>query len=134
MLLANALAPFIKLSKISYNPVSTNEILPAIGLLFILCGTWQFITKLQLNHSVSSSTLICPSEENEMSNHLRAVMSLMDQGFVVWDKNDRIITCNQIFQNFLDYPDDLIQPGTHLSQLIRYRTNLGGYDEGYREQ
>jgi signal transduction histidine kinase len=134
LLLANALAPFIKLSKISYNPASTNEILPAIGLLFILYGTWQFITKLQLNHSVSSSTLICPSEENEMSNHLRAVMSLMDQGFVVWDKNDRIITCNQIFQNFLDYPDDLIQPGTHLSQLIRYRANLGGYGEGDREQ
>jgi PAS domain-containing protein len=134
LLLANALAPFIKLSKISYNPASTNEILSAIGLLFILYGTWQFITKLQLNHSVSSSTLICPSEENEMSNHLRAVMSLMDQGFVVWDKNDRIITCNQIFQNFLDYPDDLIQPGTHLSQLIRYRANLGGYGEGDREQ
>ena len=39
LLLANALAPFIKLSKISYNPASTNEILPAIGLLFILYGT-----------------------------------------------------------------------------------------------
>ena len=58
LLLANALAPFIKLSNISYNPASTNEILPAIGLLFILYGTWQFTTKLQLNHSVSSSTLI----------------------------------------------------------------------------
>jgi hypothetical protein len=34
----------------------------------------------------------------------------------------------------LDYPDDLIQPGTHLSQLIRYRANLGGYGEGDREQ
>jgi len=61
-------------------------------------------------------------------------MSLLDQGFVVWDKNDRIITCNQIFQNFLDYPDDLIHPGTHLSQLIRYRADLGGYGEGDQEQ
>jgi PAS domain-containing protein len=133
-LLVSALAPFINVFTISLSLGSTNEPLTAMGLVILLYGCWQLITKLQLNHSGAYNTLTQHSDEDEMSNHLKAAMSLMDQGFVVWDKDDKIITCNQIFQEFFGYPDHLIHPGTHLSQHIRYRAERGGYGDVDHEQ
>ena len=134
LLLAVLLAQLIAFTKTGTGSSSPTALFNGLGLLIFLYACWQFWVKIQLNHPLPPYLTAPLSRGDEMSRHLRAVMSLMDQGFVVWDKNDRIITCNKIFQKLLNYPDYLIQPGTHLSQLIRYRVDLGGYGKGDREK
>jgi signal transduction histidine kinase len=134
LLLAGLFAQLLDFTKIGIGSSSPTALLNGLGLVIFLYACWQLWVKTQLNHPAPPHLTTPLSSEEEMSRHLRAVMRLMDQGFVVWDKNDRIITCNKIFQKFLDYPDHLIQPGTHLSQLIRYQADLGRYGKGDREK
>jgi diguanylate cyclase (GGDEF)-like protein/PAS domain S-box-containing protein len=45
------------------------------------------------------------------------IAAVIDDGLVVYDRNGRLVWCNQTFQGFYGYTDSQVAPGTHYSEL-----------------
>ncbi len=51
-------------------------------------------------------------------------------GISIFDAQLRLILTNRQTQKLLEWPDDLIRPGTHLEEIVRYNALRGDYGEG----
>jgi len=51
---------------------------------------------------------------------LDVALNSIDQGFVVWDDDDRLIICNDQFRKLWGYPAEIVKPGVRATDLIRY--------------
>ena len=56
---------------------------------------------------------------------LQAAVEAASEGFVVWDENDRLVTCNSVYRNFFRGAEQLVSPGNTFETIIR-----AGYDRG----
>jgi PAS domain S-box-containing protein len=56
---------------------------------------------------------------------LQAAVEAASEGFVVWDKDDRLVTCNSVYRNFFRGAEQLVSPGNTFETIIR-----AGYDRG----
>jgi PAS domain S-box-containing protein len=56
---------------------------------------------------------------------LQAAVEAASEGFVVWDENDRLVTCNSVYRNFFRGAEHLVSPGNTFETIIR-----AGYDRG----
>ena len=130
LFLVSVLAPLVGLSNIGLGPTSTSAIFNSFGLLVLLYAGWRFVTKSHFILSNTSKNLTRLPEEDAMSRHFQVAMNLIDQGFVVWDKDNKLVAYNKKFQEFLEYPESLLHPGVPLSKLIRYRADHGNYGKG----
>ncbi len=61
---------------------------------------------------------------------LEQTLNTIDQGFVVWDDQRRLVLCNDIFWDVFDVPKGLMGPGTHLKEILIYMAKEGYYGEG----
>ncbi|MEH6631671.1 MAG: PAS-domain containing protein [Halopseudomonas aestusnigri] len=61
---------------------------------------------------------------------LEQTLGAINQGFVVWDEQKRLVLCNDIFWEVFDIPKGLMGPGTHLKEIIIYMAKEGHYGEG----
>ena len=130
LFLISILAPLVGLSNIGLGPASTSAIFNSFGSLVLLYAGWRFVTKPHFLLSNASGYPTRFPEEDAMSRHFRIAMNLIDQGFVVWDKNNKLVAYNKKFQEFLEYPESLLHPGITLSKLIRYSADHGNYGKG----
>jgi PAS domain S-box-containing protein len=67
------------------------------------------------------------------SRLLRGVLENMTQGLCVFDRDLRLVLCNQNYLDMLDYPSRLGVPGTHFSDIIRFRHERGDYGDARME-
>ncbi|MDN3517295.1 EAL domain-containing protein [Aquisalimonas lutea] len=61
---------------------------------------------------------------------LDTTMEYMDQGISIVDADLRMLAANRRFQELLEFPDWLCQPGTPFSEFIRYNAERGDYGPG----
>jgi signal transduction histidine kinase len=64
--------------------------------------------------------------QTEKLAFLEGVFETIDQGFVVWDDNNCLVSCNQRYRDIWKYPDDLATPGTPVHKLLAYAIEQDG--------
>lgn len=58
----------------------------------------------------------------------------MSDGFVMWDSEDRLVTCNQRFRDIYAMSAPFMVPGTHFDAIVRQAVEAGQYDVPYDER
>lgn len=74
--------------------------------------------------------------DHELADYLRMVIEFLPSGVSLVDGEGNVIAWNQRFQRLLDYPDELLIPGTaRLEKLLRHNLERGdfGTDNPQRE-
>jgi len=61
---------------------------------------------------------------------LQLALNSIDQGFVVWDNDFRLVACNDSFMKLWGYPEELAQPGTPANEFIKFDARTGLHGEG----
>lgn len=77
----------------------------------------------------------------EYQRILHSAMDALDEAFVIFDQEDRLIYCNDKYRQLYALSADLLQPGTRFEDLIRigaergqYPDSVGRIDEWVRER
>jgi PAS domain S-box-containing protein len=66
---------------------------------------------------------------------LDEVIQTIAQGVVVFDAKARLVTFNQQYADFFDFPPGFLRPGMSIADIIRHRARSGFYGDGNaREQ
>ncbi len=61
---------------------------------------------------------------------LETGLNLLGQGFGIFDQDLRLVVCNACFPELGEYPQELCQPGTSLTDFIRFNAKRGDYGAG----
>lgn len=67
----------------------------------------------------------------EPENHLQllnAAMDAIDQGFVVWGDDDRMVLCNQRFRDMWGYSEEVAKPGVLAIDLLKIDAERGEHN------
>ncbi|OUR77109.1 hypothetical protein A9Q83_12780 [Alphaproteobacteria bacterium 46_93_T64] len=59
-------------------------------------------------------------------NLLQATKENIGQGLSVFDKDLKLVMANENFRKILDYPEDLVEPGTPYEDIVRYNIERRG--------
>ena len=60
-------------------------------------------------------------------NLLREAVSCITHGFTLYDKNDRLVLCNEAYLRFYETSRDLIVPGATFEEIVRIGAERGQY-------
>jgi two-component system cell cycle sensor histidine kinase PleC len=52
-------------------------------------------------------------------NRLRATLEATDDVYALWDRDDRLVLCNDLYRQVCRLPDDRLQPGVGFEQVMR---------------
>ena len=63
------------------------------------------------------------------ANLLRESVSSIQQGFTIYDEQDRLVLCNEAYLQFYEASRDLIVPGNTFEQIVRTGAERGQYSE-----
>jgi diguanylate cyclase (GGDEF)-like protein len=69
------------------------------------------------------------AERSKARRMLDSAIESMSDGFVMWDSEDRLITCNEQFRQMYRVSNALIRPGAGFEQIIRGGALLGQYPQ-----
>jgi len=69
-------------------------------------------------------------ELTEKKTLLETALHSIEQGFAVWDEDNRLIICNDRYCQQLSLPVDIVKPGVRLIDLLRYGAKAGNYGDG----
>ena len=58
---------------------------------------------------------------------LHEAISSIDQGFTLYDENDRLVLCNEAYRDFYQSSRDLIVPGARFESIVRTGAQRGQY-------
>jgi diguanylate cyclase (GGDEF)-like protein/PAS domain S-box-containing protein len=58
---------------------------------------------------------------------LDAAIENMSHGLAMFDRDQRLIVCNNLYAEFYGLPPELVRPGTLLSEIVEYRVSRGIY-------
>lgn len=61
------------------------------------------------------------------SRLLQTTFNSMEQGLMVVDRDMNLIVCNRRYRKLVDVPDDLVRPGTPVTELVRHLARQGEY-------
>ena len=76
----------------------------------------------------SASTIPCARDE--MAPLLRTGLDALSFGFAVFDRDLKLVACNQTFRDLRGYPARLCKPGTGIKDLYRFNAERGDYGPG----
>jgi PAS domain S-box-containing protein len=68
-------------------------------------------------------------EAEKSASLLRESVSSIQQGFTIYDEQDRLILCNNAYVQFYEASRDLIVPGNTFEQIVRTGAERGQYSE-----
>ena len=68
-------------------------------------------------------------ERSKARTMLESAIESMPDGFVMWDKDDRLVTCNQQFRTMYRASQDFIHPGASFEDIIRGGALAGQYPD-----
>ncbi len=61
---------------------------------------------------------------------LRSGLDVLGVGFAIFDRDLRLVTCNEVFGELRAYPAAMCRPGTEIAALIRFNAERGDYGPG----
>ncbi|MBS0643967.1 MAG: EAL domain-containing protein [Acetobacteraceae bacterium] len=67
------------------------------------------------------------AERNRALVMLDSAISTMSDGFVMWDRDDRLITCNEQYKRIYELSRDLMVPGARFEDIMREGARRGQY-------
>jgi PAS domain-containing protein len=70
-------------------------------------------SSLRLTESADAKQLV------QFNRCLELALNNMVRGLSMFDANQRLIVCNNVYQEIYELPERLTRPGTHLSELVR---------------
>ncbi|WP_085907566.1 sensor histidine kinase [Kiloniella majae] len=65
-----------------------------------------------------------------IAGQLKTVVENITQGISLFDRNCKLVLCNQRFLELMDFPQELGRPGTSMADLFRYNAERGEYGPG----
>ena len=68
-------------------------------------------------------------QRSETESLINSAFNAIDQGFVVFDENDRLLLCNQAYLDYSPRTRDLIRPGISFSELVQMGVARGQYPD-----
>ena len=78
--------------------------------------------------AVMVATLLALTQRLRAYNRrMRVALNNMSQGLCMFDRNERLIVCNQRYKEMYHLPDHAARPGTTLTGLLEYRTASGTF-------
>ncbi len=80
-----------------------------------------------------SERKLAQAKTQEAETRLIDAIEALPDGFVLYDKNDRLVVCNERYRQIYATSAPSIKPGTTFEEIIRYGAEHGQYDlEGLR--
>lgn len=67
--------------------------------------------------------------ERRAADLLREVVGAIPGGFVMWDRHDRLVMCNQVFRDIYALCEPALTPGSSFESIIRFGILHGQYPE-----
>lgn len=77
------------------------------------------------------------SAEQELAHQsrlLQTTFNSMEQGLMVVDRDMNLVVCNRRYRTLVDVPDDLVRPGTPVTELVRHLARQGEYGPAESEE
>ncbi|KKK79624.1 hypothetical protein LCGC14_2831620, partial [marine sediment metagenome] len=85
---------------------------------------------LALVHFIMSQMVKRQRAEERLSNAIDAI----DDGFALYDRHDRFVTCNRKYREFYSLSADLFVPGTRFEDIIREGVSRGQYPDAIGDE
>ena len=73
------------------------------------------------------------AERSKARAMLDSAIESMSDGFVMWDAEDRLVTCNQQFRNIYQVSSEFIYPGAKFEDIIRGGAYVGQYPQAEQD-
>jgi diguanylate cyclase (GGDEF)-like protein len=62
----------------------------------------------------------------QLNSWFEVALNNMARGLSMFDAEGRLIVCNAIYREIYELPEDLVQPGTHIADLVAYHAKKEG--------
>jgi PAS domain S-box-containing protein len=69
------------------------------------------------------------AEVRRSADLLRGALDAIDEAFVIYDADDRLVLCNQKYLNLYDRSRDMLVPGVSFEAILRFGLSRGQYPE-----
>src|ERR1700674_2220664 len=64
---------------------------------------------------------------------MRVALNNMSQGLCMFDRNERLVVCNQRYKDLYGLPDHIVKPGSTLAGLLDFRIRHGSFSRDPNE-
>lgn len=98
------------------------------GLMTVLNSTAEALERQRTDIVDLNSKLT--TREAELKNQYlisETALNNMSQGLCMFDANKRLVTCNRRFVDLYQLTDELVRPGTLLTDILAHRVQTGSY-------
>ena len=76
----------------------------------------------------TTATLIVLGRRMQLYNiRMRVALDNMSQGLCMFDRNERLVVCNQRYRDMYKLPVEIAKSGTSLAELLEYRIAKGSF-------
>ena len=93
----------------------------ALAVIVVIGMVFLIVRQLRSQHAAAQRKL------SEKSQHLDTAINNMTQGLLLFDSSGRLVICNRQYIDMFGLSTDVVKPGCHLRDLIRYRQELGSF-------
>jgi PAS domain S-box-containing protein len=76
-----------------------------------------------------TNEIVLSNEADHSKTHLLNAIEIIDEGFVYYDKDDRLVLCNEKYREYYPKSRDLIVPGARFEDIIREGARRGEYEQ-----
>jgi signal transduction histidine kinase/HPt (histidine-containing phosphotransfer) domain-containing protein/ActR/RegA family two-component response regulator/HAMP domain-containing protein len=118
-------------NQLQLNPGALHEPLPAprsndeIGQL--VAGFNHHLQALNAQSQSASELLLAEVARHATENMLITSMEALDEAFVIFDDNDRLLFCNQKYRDVYITSAEVIVPGSSYESILRFGAERGQY-------
>ena len=119
-----ALTVYLEVSGLTSSELATS---PARGvIIFVVWLGFVLVLTTVLRHVKSQNRALHLAEER-----LRIAVDTLQDGFVLYDENDRLVMCNRRYRELYPDPEGLASPGVRFEDMLRARVDSGFYADAH---
>jgi signal transduction histidine kinase/CheY-like chemotaxis protein len=118
----------------SHRPLPTTQTQDEIGEL--VEGYNKHLLSLNAQRESASELLLAEVERDATQTMLATAMESIDEAFVVFDANDRLLFCNEKYRDVYNGAAEIMVRGNSFEQILRFGVERGHYpsSEGRTEE
>ena len=94
---------------------AASAIVVVVGMIFLI------VRQLRRQHAAAQRKL------REKSQHLDTAINNMAQGLLLFDAKGCLVICNRQYLDMFGLSPDVVKPGLHLLDLMKYRKEVGSF-------